>query len=74
MLADWRAFDRFELPSLFPFLLIPPLALRPSIAAALWVNFASTLLLIWSVHQLCRQLEEQGQITITRGDINDEYV
>ncbi len=57
MLAGLRSFDAFEVPSLFPFLLAPLIALRSSITAALWVNFASTLLLVWSVHRLCRALE-----------------
>ena len=57
MLTGLRGFDGFEVPSLFPFLLVPLLALRSSLAAALWINFASTLLLVWSLHRLCRQLE-----------------
>ncbi len=48
--------DGFEVPSIFPFLLMPLLAVDASIPTSLWINFAATLLLLFSVHQLCREL------------------
>jgi hypothetical protein len=50
-------YSEFEIPSIFPFFLLPALAISPSIPAALWTNFAFTLLLVLAVHRLCRELE-----------------
>ena len=57
VLAGSEHFTRFEVPSIFPFFLMPALAVTPSIPAALWTNVAFTVLLIGSVHGLCRELE-----------------
>lgn len=50
------SFAAFEIPSIFPFFVVPLVALQPSIPASLWVNFAAMLVLLASVHQLCREL------------------
>ena len=46
----------FEIPSIFSFFLLPALASSPSIPAGLWTNFGFTLLLLLSIHGLCREL------------------
>jgi hypothetical protein len=51
-----EAFDQFEIPSLFPFAVIPLLAVQPSIPGALGIGFASMLLLLGALHPLCREL------------------
>jgi len=51
-----EAIDSFEIPSIFPFFVMPLLAFEPSVASALWVNVASMLLLLLGVHLLCREL------------------
>jgi 4-amino-4-deoxy-L-arabinose transferase-like glycosyltransferase len=50
------AFSEFEIPSLFPALVMPFLAVEPSIPASLWVNFAAMLLLLAGLHGLGREL------------------
>lgn len=57
VLAGSEHFTGFEVPSIFPFFLLPALSVSPSIPAALWTNFAFTLLLLPIVHGLCRELE-----------------
>jgi hypothetical protein len=59
VLAGSEHFTGFEVPSIFPFFLMPALAITPSIPAALWTNLAFTLLLVASVHGLCRELESR---------------
>lgn len=49
-------FTRFEIPSIFPFFLMPALAVSPSVPAALWTNFAFTAVLLLVVRGLCREL------------------
>ncbi len=56
VLEGRERFDGFEVPSIFPFLLMPLLAIDASIPTSLWLNFAATLLLLFTVHQLCREL------------------
>lgn len=56
VLEGSERFDQFEIPSIFPFFVIPFLAVEPSITAALWINVASVLLLSLAVHLLCREL------------------
>jgi hypothetical protein len=56
LLNGSRRFDQFELPSVFPFFLLPGMLVEPSIRGALWFNLVSTLLLCWSIHRLCLQL------------------
>lgn len=51
-----EAIDSFEIPSIFPFFVMPLLAFEPSVASALWINVASMLLLLLGVHLLCREL------------------
>ncbi len=57
VLSGTEHFTEFELPSLFPFLLMPALAIEPSIPAVLWTNVAITVGLVACVHLLCRELE-----------------
>ncbi|MBW2293610.1 MAG: hypothetical protein JRG94_15055 [Deltaproteobacteria bacterium] len=57
VLEGRERFDQFEIPSIFPFFVIPFLAVEPSITAALWINVASLILLSLAVHLLCRELD-----------------
>lgn len=57
VLQGTRPFDGFEVPSIFPFLLIPLLAIEPSIPASLWINFVATMLLLFALARLCRELQ-----------------
>jgi hypothetical protein len=50
------AFDEFEIPSLFPYLVMPFLFVDASVPASLWVNFAAMLLLLGGLHGLRREL------------------
>ncbi len=50
-------FDQFEVPSIFPFFMMPLLAIAPSIPAALWINGVSMLLMLLAVRLLCRELD-----------------
>jgi hypothetical protein len=50
---SWRG---FEIPSVFPFLVMPLLAFDASLPASLWVNVAALLLLLAGLHALCREL------------------
>ena len=56
VLEGRERFDSFEIPSIFPFLLMPLLAIDASIPSALSINFVATLLLLFSLHSLCREL------------------
>jgi len=56
VLRGREPFNGFEVPSIFPFFLMPALAVTSSIPAGLWSNFAFTLLLLRSIHGLCREL------------------
>jgi hypothetical protein len=51
--ARW---NRFELPTIFPYFLLPFLSQNTSIASALWVNALFAALLGAGVHLLCREL------------------
>ena len=57
VLEGTEAFDRFEIPSIFPFFVMPWLVVDPSVSSALWINVASMLLLLVGVHMLCRELD-----------------
>jgi hypothetical protein len=59
------AITEFEIPSLFPFFVMPFLALDPSIAGSLWVNFAAMLLLLVGLRELARELEMKTPWPIT---------
>lgn len=50
-------FDSFEIPSIFPFFVMPLLAFRRSIPAALGIDLAALVLMLAGVHRLCRELE-----------------
>lgn len=52
-----ESFDRFEIPSIFPFFVMPLLAGEASVAAALWVNVLALPVLFFSLHRLARELE-----------------
>ena len=52
-----EAFDRFEIPSIFPFFVMPFVAVSQTVTAALWVNVLSLLVLLYAVHLLARELE-----------------
>jgi hypothetical protein len=52
-----RGFNQFEIPSIFPFFIVPFLAGGVSVAAGLWVNVFFLLVLCFAVHRLCRQFE-----------------
>lgn len=59
VLEGRERFSGFDVPSIFPYFLVPLLAVEASVPTALWINFASTLLLLFGVHRLCRELEMQ---------------
>lgn len=49
-------FDGFEIPSIFPFFVMPILAWTPSIPSALWINFVAMLVLLVGLRQIGREL------------------
>lgn len=51
-----RAYDGFELPSIFPFCLYPLLKIDTGIQTALWINFAFACLMAFCVIGLCARL------------------
>jgi hypothetical protein len=51
-----RSVVEFEVPSVFPLLLIPILSLDDSIPSALWINIVSLLALLAAIHALVREL------------------
>lgn len=55
VLAGRERFDGFEIPSIFPFFVMPLLAWRPTIPAALGVNLLALPLLLFGLHRLCRE-------------------
>lgn len=57
VLEGTTSFDAFEIPSIFPFFVLPFLALDPSIPGSLWVQFAGMLVMLFGVHRLCCELE-----------------
>jgi hypothetical protein len=52
-----RSFNQFEIPSIFPFFILPFLTAGVAIPAALWVNVFFLIVLCLALHRLCRQLE-----------------
>jgi len=54
-LAGSAALRTFEVPSIFPLLLTPALAIEPSIPAAILANAAFAALLAWALAGLCRE-------------------
>lgn len=52
-----RSFNQFEIPSIFPFFIVPFLTPGIAIPAALWVNVFFLIVLCLALHRLCRQLE-----------------
>jgi 4-amino-4-deoxy-L-arabinose transferase-like glycosyltransferase len=51
-----RAFNQFEIPSIFPFAIAPFLLGGVSVPAGLWVNVFFLLVLCLAIHRLSRQL------------------
>jgi len=56
LLAGNEHIGSFEIPSIFPLMLIPALAIDASIPSALHTNLAFTALLAWAVFRLCREV------------------
>ena len=48
-----RAFNQFQLPSVFPFFIVPFLAIRPSISFALGANTLFMAALLFAGYRLC---------------------
>lgn len=56
VLAGSEGITEFEVPSIYPWSLMPALLVSASIPAALWTNFAFTVALVACVHFLCREI------------------
>jgi hypothetical protein len=57
LLTGQRPINGFELPSVFPFFVSVPLAIHPSLAAALSINLAAAFVLMVAVRALCRAMD-----------------
>ena len=52
-----EAFDRFEIPSIYPFFVMPLLSGGATVPAALWINVLAVPVLFYALHRLARELE-----------------
>ena len=60
LLEGSRPYNDFEVASIFPFFVVPAVAIDNSVAASLWTNMFFALVLLLAIHLLCRELKLQS--------------
>lgn len=60
LLEGTRPYNDFEVASIFPFFVVPAVAVDNSVAASLWTNMFFALVLLLAIHLLCRELQLQS--------------
>ena len=60
LLEGTRPYNDFEVATIFPFFVLPAVAVHNSVAAALWTNLLFAAILLLAIHLLTRELKLQS--------------